>query len=632
MSLSKLFLTNGRSILRIESMLAPLVALGRRLVCLLLCYAFMPASSALAQTWREIQSPHFHVVTDGSERDGRAVAKEFEQMRSVFAVRFKNAALETGAPLLVVAVREPGLHALGPVFWKDRDRVAGEFFKGWERQYAMVRLDDFGDLNQVVVFHEYTHSVIHANVHWLPTWLDEGLAEFYAYTRFQGDSVHVGVPSMRSGRLRTGFLIPTSEMLVATSRTFATDANREDLFYGEAWAMVHYMTFGPDMGDGAKLNAFIASLESGTPQLQAFQQVFGDPKEFEGKLSSYIFNAAVLTAVLPPTQKQDEKSYSARVLTAAEADYELGSLDIGAHDFAAGKARLAAAESADPNLAGPHEELGFLAWRQGQDEQARMEWQKAVQADPLRYRSAFALIMSGTPLQQQSQPQLEQTQHGLESITSEAPKFAPPLVELAIIQWRLGHMNLAYKSAQAAEKLEPWRAGYHLLVGYILLHGNQPKIADNYARTVASRWLGSDHDEAVDLWNQLPPAARGDGPPLTFSLPPDATVARGTIVSSSCDTSGLSVVLQPETRAAPALTLRAAGKYESGFSDTLWAGEDHYTPCFHLAGLPALVAYKPDAGSARLLVLEVRDDLPESVLAAAAPHAAAGATPAPAHP
>jgi hypothetical protein len=78
-------------------------------------------------------------------------------------------------------------------------------------------------------------------------------------------------------------------------------------------------------------------------------------------------------------------------------------------------------------------------------------------------------------------------------------RFQRVFVELALIQWRLGHINPAYKSALVAETLEPWRAEYHLLTGYILLQGHQPKVAEGYARTVATRWPGSDHDEAVDL-------------------------------------------------------------------------------------------------------------------------------------
>jgi hypothetical protein len=108
---------------------------------------------------------------------------------------------------------------------------------------------------------------------------------------------------------------------------------------------------------------------------------------------------------------------------------------------------------------------------------------------------------------------------------------------------------------------------------------------------------------------------------------------RGTIVTSSCDKSGLSLVLQPTTPKAPALKLIATGPHESGFSDTLWVGEDHYTPCFHLAGLPAVVAYKADGtGTEKLLVLEVRDDLPELDLPVQAPKTAEAATPLTSHP
>jgi hypothetical protein len=129
---------------------------------------------------------------------------------------------------------------------------------------------------------------------------------------------------------------------------------------------------------------------------------------------------------------------------------------------------------------------------------------------------------------------------------------------------------------------------------------------------VATRWPGSDHDEAVDLWNLLPAGTRGDGPALKLALPEDATVVRGTIVSSSCDKSGLNLVVQPNAPNTSALKLLATGRYENGFSDTLWVGEDHYTPCFHLAGSAAVVAYKADGAVAeKLLALEVRDELPE---------------------
>jgi hypothetical protein len=52
-----------------------------------------------------VRSPHFRVITDGSRKDARTVANEFEQMRYVFALRFKNSNIESGPPLTIVAVR-----------------------------------------------------------------------------------------------------------------------------------------------------------------------------------------------------------------------------------------------------------------------------------------------------------------------------------------------------------------------------------------------------------------------------------------------------------------------------------------------------------------------------------------------
>jgi len=587
------------------------VSHARLLAAFAVCLALLHPSTSAAQTWREIQSPHFHVITDGSDQEGRNVAKEFEQMRSVFAAIFKNPVLDAGAPLLIFAVHEPGLQALAPTFYQQRDKVAGVFFRGWERQFALVRLDGFGDRSQAVVFHEYTHSILHSNVHWLPTWLDEGLAEFYAYTGFQGDHIDIGAPSLRLTHLKAEPLIPVPQMMTATSATFFNDKKQDDLFYGESWAMVHYISYGKHMGHGAKLTSFVRLMEEGTPQLQAFQQTFGDPQAFQQQLATYISTLTTAPGTMREVRGPDPNAFTVKTLTPAETDYAIGSFDVGAHDYPSGATLLQAAESEDHNLAGPHEELGFLAWHAGNDDLARSEWQKAVAADPSTYRSAFALLMSGVPLKNQTPQQLQQTRHALESIRATAPKFAPAVVELALIQWRQGQITQAYKTSLAAEALEPWRAEYHLLTGHLLLLDHQPAAAAAYARQVADRWPSTDHDEAVALWNLVPAASRGDGPPLTFSFPPDSTIARGTIVSTSCDKPGFTVTLQPTDPHTPPLKLVATGPFEHGFADTLWVGEDHYTPCFHLGGLPAVVAYQPSTdGTPRLLVFEVRDDLP----------------------
>ncbi len=593
----------------------------RLLAIPVLLLTFVVPAAYAEQTWIEIRSPHFRVLTDGTARDARGVANEFEQMRQVFASRLNSQQLADGAPLTIVAARDGGtLRALEPALWKARGgNVAGEFYRGWEKQFAIVRLDGWDGGTHQIVYHEYTHSVLHANAHWLPMWLDEGLAEFYAYTRFQSDRIYVGAPSERLGVLRSSPLVPVTNILEVTDRSpYAHDESKVQLFYAEAWAIVHYMTFGSGMGNGAKLNTFVRLLQDGVDQQKAFTQTFGDPQAFDRAFQQYVQRFLFSAAVLPPFPLADPKSFTERKLSPAEADYELGCFHIGARDRSAGRALIDQALAMDPKLAGAHEELGFLLFEAGQDDAARKEWEQAVALDPSLPRSQFALAMSGTPLAQQTPEQLRATQVSLRHIAGLAPSFGPVYVELALIEWREGAMQLAYQDAHKAEQLDPWRAGYRVLTGHILLHGNQPALAASYSRYVAGHWFGPDHDEAVELWQAIPDAQRGPGPPLVLDLPPNTQMARGTLTAFTCSNTpgdnSLRVTLMPDKPAgAKPVTFTSDGRLIIGFSDTLWWGEDHFTACHHLEGLPAVLAYKPQgADGGEVVDLEVRDTLPDA--------------------
>ncbi len=76
----------------------------------------------------------------------------------------------------------------------------------------------------------------------------------------------------------------------------------------------------------------------------------------------------------------------------------------------------------------------------------------------------------------------------------------------------------------------------------------------------------------------------------------------------------MSITLMPDKAAADAkpLTFASDGRLMIGFSDTFWWGEDHFSSCHHLAGHPAVFAYKTKGPKGPELVdLEIRDDLPD---------------------
>lgn len=593
-----------------------------RLICLLLAALgltlFCTSDAIGERTWIEVRSPHFRVITDGSSKDARRVADNFEQMRYLFALRFKNLSIESGAPLTIVAARNDETYRdIDPALWKAQgNRLVGAFFRGWEKQFALIVL---GDDTQYTAYHEYTHSILGANARWLPTWLDEGLPEFYASTRFDKDHIYIGAPSPRINVLRGQKWIPIGTMLDINRRSsYFQDIKEEQLFYAESWAMVHYMIFGHGME--GKLDKFLMLLQTGTDQKKAFQDVFGDPQAFDSALTQYVSQFAIPVGVLPPDHSFDPKSFSERTLTPAEIDYEIGCFHIGSHDFAEGRVLIEKSISLDPNLAAAHEELGFLDFEKGDDESATKEWKQALALNPSLHRSLFALTMTG-PLsgrvETKSIEQLRAAQQTLQHVTQLAPRFAPAYAELALVEWQLDSMQQAYKDAHEAETLEPSRPGYRLLTGHILLRGNQPAVAASYARYVADHWFGPDRDEAVDLWRAIPADKRGDGAPLTMKIPDGADIARGRLLAISCsDSPGkkFTVTLLPDQPAnAKPLTVVAGGGFYTDFSDIFWWGEDHYSACHHLAGNPGVVVYKPQGPQGpQLIRVDIREDLPDN--------------------
>jgi len=96
-----------------------------------------------------------------------------------------------------------------------------------------------------IVYHEYTHSIMHLNLHWLPVWLDEGLANFYGYTRFQKDKIYIGAPPPPH-ELPHGPYIPIETLIgVDQNSPYYHSEDKVHQFYGESWGLVHFLMFGP---------------------------------------------------------------------------------------------------------------------------------------------------------------------------------------------------------------------------------------------------------------------------------------------------------------------------------------------------------------------------------------------------
>jgi tetratricopeptide (TPR) repeat protein len=602
--------------------------MNRRLILLVTGLVLTVVAEAVGgdRAWLEVKSPHFRVITNGTAADARHVAHEFEQLRYVFATEFPSFRLESGAPLLVVAARdEQTAKGLEPEAWKLKDaaKPAGVFHHGWEKQYVMVRLDMRGQGAREVVYHEYAHSILHINSRWLPMWLDEGLAEYYAYTRFEEHDIHVGAPSERSRILVTKQLFPVENLIGDLSR-YQNDPDEAQMFYAESWALVHYFTFGPGMKNGDRLNQFFHQLQQGTEQKNAFQETFGDFRTVDAGLEAYTKKFSFSALRLPNPPRIEEGDFTVRPLTAAESDAELAGYHLWTHDRKGARPLVQQALKNDPKLGLAHEEMGFLLFAEGNEAAALEEFSQACTLDSTLYLSRFAKAMLSPMANSDSAADEAALESEVSQVLSLNPQFAPGYVQLARLDSRKNDLASALAASRKAEQLEPSRAGYHIQSGHILLRMGQFADSSAFAKFVADRWFGPDHDEAVELWNAVPADQRPAGESLTETIPKDTQTVSGVVQSIQCGgPETMNLVLLADHRS---LTFHRKGQFINGFSDTLWYGADHYDICHNLEGLRAVVRYRPAADASYagdLAEVEIRDTLPSPSNNAAANRAAA---------
>jgi hypothetical protein len=86
--------------------------------------ALVRSAGAQTDTWLEVHTPRFVIVTNSGEKEGRRVARQFEGMRSVFQRVFPDAELDQAAPILVFAVRDKRtLQELEPTVYLSKGQL-----------------------------------------------------------------------------------------------------------------------------------------------------------------------------------------------------------------------------------------------------------------------------------------------------------------------------------------------------------------------------------------------------------------------------------------------------------------------------------------------------------------------------
>jgi tetratricopeptide (TPR) repeat protein len=444
---------------------------------ILLCLVLVGACAAKAekpQTWIEVRSPHFVVVSDAKEKQARRVALHFELVRAVFQKSFPRARVDPVGQVTVLAARnESTLKELLPAFWEEKGHLhpSGIFVRGPEKNFVVLRVDVSSEDAYHTIYHEYVHLLVSLNVPWLPTWLNEGMAEVYGNSYIGERVVELGRPSKEHvALLRQHRLLPLDALLsIDKSSPYYNEAEKASIFYAESWALTHMLMFGDRMQHSQKLVEFLGLIGSGMDQRVALQRTFGDLKALEERLDDYVRQASMGILKFEPPHDINEDEFSVREISAAESAAVRGDFELHNGREAEAQSLLEEALRLDPNLALAHESLGFLFYQRGEKEEAAEQFEEAVKLDSRSYLAHYynALLTIQNALDPESIALAEKSLRRALELNPEFGYAASALAGLYVTQEH--KPELALPLAEKAVQLEPSEISHYLNLGNVLL-------------------------------------------------------------------------------------------------------------------------------------------------------------------
>jgi hypothetical protein len=139
-------------------------------------------------------------------------------------------------------------------------------------------------------FHQFAHAVIGGQI---PTWLNEGLAEYFGESIFTGDGFVTGViPPWRLGRLKTeisgGQLRPLRAIMNVSPQQWADEMNIRN--YDQAWSMVHFLVHGNDQKYQGAFSDCIREISAGKSFDTAWADTLGPADGFDQQWKNWWLN------------------------------------------------------------------------------------------------------------------------------------------------------------------------------------------------------------------------------------------------------------------------------------------------------------------------------------------------------
>jgi len=315
--------------------------------------ASQSAPPRLSGSWKRTSSGDITAIGAVSDGALRKAASQLASFRAAFSTLYPAMRVTSPVPTRIVAFPDAqSFHRFSPR--DDRGRPQ-EYVGGYFSAGPDVNLITVVGGSSEIVFHEYAHYLLFRNFHSLPTWLNEGLAEFHSTFEADwknGKSLLGRAPVHRLRSLRHYSFLPLRRVVSASPADMEKlwrNPDQIEMFYAESWALVHYLMIGRKSNKPSNFGEFVRAIERGTGADAALKQWFGtDLAQIERELQPYI-HAFTYPALAFDLVEPAASEVVVERMTEADARFIQGDLLLRMRATSDAEKDLRAALAADPS-------------------------------------------------------------------------------------------------------------------------------------------------------------------------------------------------------------------------------------------------------------------------------------------
>lgn len=463
-------------------------------------------STQSRDAWRSIRTNNLFVVGNATEEDLRQVAVWLEFFHATFGRLASRPILDYSVPTTVIVFKDDAsFRPFKPLYQGRAIDVAGYFVPGQDTNYIAFSLEGTGRSTLSTAFHEYVHLHLRSSVPNVPLWLNEGLAEFYGSFAHSNNEAVLGAPiPYYTHLLNRAELMPLASLFsIDTNSAHYNEQDKNGIFYAQSWALVHYLMLGEGGRYQSQFKSFLDRVSTGDETGKALQSAFGLSLEtLEEEFRGYIAKGTL------PTQRVNigagPQAYMAMQRTSlsdGEANFYLGDLLLHIQREAEAEAYFKRAISLDPGFTPTYASLGMVAVRQKRFAEARKYLERAAgssQSYLIHYLYAYVLSREGMTADGNIAEYSPETARIMREELRKAIKLAPDYADayylLALVNLvRNEQLDEAVSFIKQAQRLQPSKHGYSLLLAQIYLHQEQ----NEAARELLERLVRQNADPSV---------------------------------------------------------------------------------------------------------------------------------------